>query len=36
MIEMTTNPAAQMAILRAHQERSQVVWQFWGWIFGSR
>ncbi|QFT71622.1 hypothetical protein FIU92_01155 [Ruegeria sp. THAF33] len=36
MIEMTTNPAAQMAILRAHQERSRVVWQFCGWIFGSR
>ena len=36
MIEMTTNPAAQKAILRAHQERGALVRSFWKWVTGSR
>lgn len=36
MIEMTTNPAAQVAILRAHEERGKVVRQLWNWVLGSR
>lgn len=36
MIEMTTNPAAQKAILRAHQERGKLVRNFWKWVTSSR
>ncbi len=36
MIEMTTNPSVQDAIRRAHEERSKMVHQAWGWLFGSR
>ena len=36
MIEMTTNPAIQNAIRRAHEERSKAVAIFWFWLFGSR
>ncbi len=36
MIEMTTNPAAQEAILRAHQERGKAIRSFWKWVLGSR
>ncbi len=36
MIEMTTNPAIQNAIHRAHEERGKVVVGFWSWLFGSR
>ncbi len=36
MIEMTTNPSVQDAIRRAHEERSKVILQLWGWLTGSR
>lgn len=36
MIEMTTNPTAQKAILRAHQERGKAIRSFWKWVLGSR
>ncbi len=36
MIEMTTNPAIQSAIHRAHEERGKAVVGFWSWLFGSR
>ncbi|SMO54353.1 hypothetical protein SAMN06265380_102129 [Ruegeria faecimaris] len=36
MIEMTTNPAAQSAILRAHEARGKAVLNVLKWIFGSR
>ncbi len=36
MIEMTTNPAAHRAILRAHAERGKAIRQIWNWFFGSR
>ncbi|GAA6191741.1 hypothetical protein NBRC116597_16600 [Phaeobacter sp. NW0010-22] len=36
MIEATTNPAAQRAFKRAHQERAVFVKTAWHWLFGSR
>ncbi len=36
MIEMSTNPSVQIAIRRAHEERSRFVHKVLGWVFGSR
>lgn len=36
MIEISTNPAAQRAFRRAHQERAEALKSVIDWLFGSR